>query len=150
MHAPFDEIPSEMEVGEIRTRGVEWGDQLVRWISLPAGVDFTPLFVGLPDDRCQCPHSGYVIDGSITIRYADGTEETCRAGDAYHWPTGHNRLDRRGCHLLGVQPGRRPSPGSRPSGSAASARHMIAGHGSPAASTAPSRRATTCPPGSIQ
>ena len=111
MHAPFDEIPSEMEVGEIRTRGVEWGDQLVRWISLPAGVDFTPLFVGLPDDRCQCPHSGYVIDGSITIRYADGTEETCRAGDAYHWPTGHTGWTDEGVTFLEFSPAADLHPG---------------------------------------
>ena len=33
---------------------------------------------GLPDDLCQCPHWGYVTAGSITVRYADGTEETTR------------------------------------------------------------------------
>jgi hypothetical protein len=24
----------------------------------PAGLDTTPLFKGLPDDLCQCPHWG--------------------------------------------------------------------------------------------
>ena len=58
-------------------------------LSLPAGTDFTPLLKGLENDLCQCPHSGYVVEGSITLRYADGREETNRAGDAFVWPAGH-------------------------------------------------------------
>ena len=89
MRAPVGEIPVEMQVGEIETRGVTWGDQLVRHISLPAGVDFTPLFRGLPGDMCQCPHWGVVTAGSIRLRFADGSEETTRAGEAFYWPGGH-------------------------------------------------------------
>ena len=89
MRSPVNELPLEMQVGEIETRGVDWGDQLVRHIDLPAGTDFTPLFVGLPGDMCQCPHWGYVLEGSITLRFADGTEETTAAGEAYYWPAGH-------------------------------------------------------------
>ena len=44
---------------------------------------------GLLDDRCQCAHWGYVLSGSITVRYADGSEETTRAGELYYWPGGH-------------------------------------------------------------
>jgi hypothetical protein len=89
MRAADDELTIELEVGDIVTRGEEWGGQLVRHLHLPAGADFTPLFKGLPDDRCQCPHWGYVVEGSIHLRYADGTEETNRAGDLYYWPGGH-------------------------------------------------------------
>ena len=89
MHATITDVPIEMQVGGIETRGVTWGDTTVRHISLPAGTDFTPLFVGLPDDRCQAAHCGYVLEGSITVRYADGTEETTRAGELYSWPGGH-------------------------------------------------------------
>ena len=42
-----------------------------------------PLFVGLPDDRCQCPHMGYVIKGKLKFAFADGNEELYEAGDAY-------------------------------------------------------------------
>lgn len=89
MQLPYNEIPIEMQVGEIETRGVETGDQLLRHVTLPAGTDFTPLFVGLPGDMCQCPHWGVVLEGAITLRYADGTEETTSAGEAYYWPGGH-------------------------------------------------------------
>jgi hypothetical protein len=89
MRCTADEMPVEMELGEIRTRAFDAGSVYTRHIALPAGTDFTPLLVGLADDRCQCPHWGQVLEGSITIRYVDGTEETCPAGDVYYWPAGH-------------------------------------------------------------
>ena len=40
-----------------------------------AAADLAPLFAGLlPDDRCQCPHMGYVIEGKLTFTFADGHE----------------------------------------------------------------------------
>lgn len=89
MHATVEQIPIEMQAGEVETRAVQWGETLVRHICLPPGTDFRPLFVGLPGDRCACPHYGYVVEGSITVQYADGTEETSRGGDLYYWPGGH-------------------------------------------------------------
>jgi len=89
MRATEKDIALELQLGEIVTRGEDWGGQLVRHLSLPAGTDFTPLFKGLPGDLCQCPHWGYILSGSITLRYADGSEEVNRAGDLYYWPAGH-------------------------------------------------------------
>ena len=51
-------------------------------------VDGTPLMKGLPDDRCQCPHWGYVISGKVTFRYED-RDEVFEAGDAFYTPAGH-------------------------------------------------------------
>jgi hypothetical protein len=51
-------------------------------------LDATPLLKGAPDDRCQCPHWGYVLEGRLTYRFADH-EETAEAGDAYYLPPGH-------------------------------------------------------------
>ncbi len=84
MHAAIENIPVELELGEIKTRGEDWHDQTVRYLSLPAGTDFTPLLAGLPDDRCQSPHYGYVFEGSITVRYADGTEEAVDVVYGWH------------------------------------------------------------------
>jgi hypothetical protein len=56
-----------------------------------ADADFGPLFRGLPDDRCQCPHWGYVKHGRLVYRYADGDDEIT-AGEAYYARPGH--LDR--------------------------------------------------------
>ena len=51
-------------------------------------IDGTPLLKGLPDDRCQCPHWGYVIKGRVTFRFAD-RDEVFEAGDAFYTPPGH-------------------------------------------------------------
>jgi hypothetical protein len=104
MRAPVEGLPLEMKVDEIETRGATWGDQIVRHLDLPPGTDFTPLFKGLPGDLCQCPHWGYVLSGSIHLRYADGTEEVTTAGDAYYWPRGHTGWTDEGVTFLEISP----------------------------------------------
>lgn len=104
MHNSFKEIPLEMELDGIETRGVDWGGVYTRYIDLPPGVDFTPLLAGLHDDRCQCPHWGYIQKGSITVRYADGHEETSKAGDMYYWPGGHTAWTDEGVTFLEFSP----------------------------------------------
>ena len=76
MHATINDVPLEMKVDGIETRGMACGGVTIRHLDLPAGVDFTPLFKGLSDDLCQCPHWGYVTAGSITLRKA--AMATCR------------------------------------------------------------------------
>ena len=51
-------------------------------------ADATPLFKGLPDDRCQSPHWGYVMRGKVTFKFADH-DEVYEGGDAYYAPPGH-------------------------------------------------------------
>lgn len=89
MRTAKNDLAIELDTGGILTRGEEWGGLSVRYLSLPAGADFTPLFVGLPGDMCQSAHWGYVMEGSINVRYADGTEDVSRAGDLFYWPGGH-------------------------------------------------------------
>jgi len=52
-------------------------------------ADMAPLFKGLPDDRCQCIHFGIVVKGSLKYRYADGSEDVIKAGEAYVARPGH-------------------------------------------------------------
>jgi hypothetical protein len=104
MHEAIVELPLEMQLGDIVTRGVVWGDQLVRHVDLPPGADFTPLLEGLPGDRCACPHWGVVESGSIHVRYADGSEEITRAGEAYYWPGGHTAWTEEGVRFFELSP----------------------------------------------
>lgn len=60
------------------------------YFSLAAGVDTTPLFVGLDGDLCQCPHWGFVLQGELTTTDQYGVEETVRTHDLFYWPPGHN------------------------------------------------------------
>ena len=83
-----DEAPIEVDAPVIEGRYVQLDDWTVAFERFPIGSDPSPLFKGLPDDRCQCPHWGYVVSGELTVNYADATE-TLRAGDAYYLRPGH-------------------------------------------------------------
>ena len=84
-----DELPISLQAGDICFQGHDWGDLNVSRVRFPKGADATPLLAGLEGDLCQCPHWGTVLKGSIRVRYADGHEETVRAGEVYYWPPGH-------------------------------------------------------------
>jgi hypothetical protein len=74
--------------GPVVDRSEELADYTVNFLTLREDLDQTPLLKGLPDDRCQCPHWGYVTKGRLTFRFADHDEEFV-AGDAFFLPPGH-------------------------------------------------------------
>ena len=59
------------------------------YFSLGAGTDIAPLLEGLEGNLCQAPHWGYLLEGEVTVTYADGDEEVIRGGDMFYWPPGH-------------------------------------------------------------
>lgn len=73
---------------ELSDGGVRWGDFTVEYSSFPAGLDAVELLRGLPDDKCPCPHWGFVVSGKLEIRGPDGPE-LVNAGDSYYMPPGH-------------------------------------------------------------
>lgn len=64
------------------------GGYTVGFESYTEDADLAPLFVGLPDDRCQCPHWGVVLKGKLTFHHSGGSE-TIEEGEAYFMPPGH-------------------------------------------------------------
>jgi hypothetical protein len=64
------------------------GDYSVNFLTFKIDIDGAPLLKGLPDDRCSCPHWGYVTKGQVTFHFADH-DETFAEGDAFHVPPGH-------------------------------------------------------------
>ncbi len=104
MNSPLDDLPVELEQGELVTRYVEWGGMAVRFARVPAGTDMGPVLEGLPGDRCPSPHWGVVLEGAITLAHADGTEEITRAGEAYYWPEGHTAWTDEATAFLEVGP----------------------------------------------
>jgi hypothetical protein len=89
-HTRKEEAPILLEEPEITGRYVELDGYTVSFETFHTDTDTDPgpLFRGLPDDRCQCPHSGIVVSGRLEVRYAD-REETFTAGDAYVMTPGH-------------------------------------------------------------
>jgi hypothetical protein len=73
---------------ELTGRYVELDGYTVSFEVFHTDMDPAPLFRGLADDRCQCPHWGVVVSGALRVRYADH-EETFTAGDAYYIRPGH-------------------------------------------------------------
>jgi len=76
------------DYGPVVDRNEEVEGYRIGFTTFKEDVDATPLMTGLPDDRCQCPHWGYVISGKMTFRYAD-RDEVFEAGDAFYTPPGH-------------------------------------------------------------
>jgi hypothetical protein len=66
-------------------------------------ADLAPLFRGLPDDQCQCPHMGYVVKGKVAFRSTAG-EEVFEAGDAYYAGPGHTPVLYAGTEVIEFSP----------------------------------------------
>jgi hypothetical protein len=76
------------DFGAVLDRSGQLEGYTANFVVFREDIDATPLLRGLPDDRCQCPHWGYVVAGEVTFRYAD-REEVFTAGDAFYTPAGH-------------------------------------------------------------
>src|SRR5438876_9838518 len=91
------------DVGVMEGRYEELGGYTVGFETFREDADATPLFKGLPDDRCQSPHWGYVVDGKATFHYADHAE-VYETGDAYYAPPGHIPVITAGTELDAFSP----------------------------------------------
>jgi hypothetical protein len=89
MHTSRDDLAPTV-FGDYEGRSVDAAGMRIAFESMPARFppDESP-FRGLPDDRCQCDHWGYLFRGSFRVSYLDGPDETVRAGEAYHLRPGH-------------------------------------------------------------
>jgi hypothetical protein len=86
--ASADTASQVEDMGVMIGRYEELGGYTVGFETFREHADATPLFKGLPDDRCQSPHWGYVKRGKVTFKFADH-EEVYEGGDAYYAPPGH-------------------------------------------------------------
>jgi hypothetical protein len=83
-----DDLSVALEGEGVEVRATEVGELTAGWFRLTAGTDLGPALAGLPDDRCPCPHWGYLISGRLRMRTADGDREYA-AGEAFYWAPGH-------------------------------------------------------------
>lgn len=97
MRVAKEKVDVQMEIpGAVIRQRKDFGDASGldkisgEYFTLAAGVDTTPLFVGLEGDLCQCPHWGFVLRGELTTTDARGGQETVTANDLFYWPPGHN------------------------------------------------------------
>lgn len=86
MEIPGATLRQQTNFGDVTGFGKISGE----YFSLSAGVDTTPLFMGLENNMCQCPHWGYLISGEVSTTNAEGVKEVVVANDLFYWPPGHN------------------------------------------------------------
>lgn len=82
------DAPDVMELEGYEGHFGELGGYTVGFETYTADADLSPLFKGLPDDHCQCPHWGVVLKGKLKYSSADG-DIVIEAGEAYYVPPGH-------------------------------------------------------------
>jgi hypothetical protein len=97
------DTPITVDVPQVEFRDADLGGYTVSFGSFKVDADPAPLFQGLPEDRCQCPHWGYVVSGKIVFRYAD-RDETYVAGDALYGAPGHVPLSFEGSEVVEFSP----------------------------------------------
>jgi hypothetical protein len=96
---------SQVEQGPgFEGRYEDLGGYVVGFENYTEDQDIAPLFRGLPDDACQCPHWGVVTRGRITYRFTDGTREDYVAGDAYYARPGHTPIFTAGAEIVEFSP----------------------------------------------
>ena len=103
MRGSKQDLPVAFDGGAVVIRQADWSDLTVSIESFPQGLDTAPIFRGLPDDRCQCPHWGYVARGRVRVIYRD-REEVLSAGDAYYLPPGHTTVFEEPTELVEFSP----------------------------------------------
>jgi len=96
MRISKDDVPVKIQVpGATARQKTDFGDASGysrmggEYFSLGAGTDITDLLKGLEGDLCQSPHWGYLIEGQLTVTFADGASEVVSGGDLFFWPPGH-------------------------------------------------------------
>ena len=101
--ASRDELPEQEIVPGYASRLADWGGITVAFEKAHAGQDASAMVKGLPDDRCQAPHWGYLFSGKMTVDYGD-RQETVEGGQAYHVAPGHKISFETDCEALEFTP----------------------------------------------
>lgn len=96
MRIAKEDVPVKIDApGAVARQQTDFGDasgfEMMggEYFSLGRGADIKELLHGLEGDLCQSPHWGYMIEGQLTVTFADGSEERPRGGDLFYWPPGH-------------------------------------------------------------
>ncbi|MDX2048338.1 MAG: cupin domain-containing protein [Chitinophagaceae bacterium] len=84
-HISIEQFPKNMVINHLNG----WGGMTIAINELRAGTDFAPLLEGLKNNSCQVPHWGYIVKGSLKLKYDDGKEVVLKAGDVFYMAPGH-------------------------------------------------------------
>lgn len=89
---PLKDVPV-LSFPPYKAQWAQWAGAALAFEVAPAGWPRDPesdvLWEGQAENRCQCPHWGYLVKGKGLMRLPDGSEAIINAGDLYYAPPGH-------------------------------------------------------------
>jgi hypothetical protein len=98
-----DSAAEHQDHGPVESWSQDLDGYAVDFVLFKEDIDSAPLLKGLPDDRCPCPHWGYVFKGKVTYTFED-REEVHEAGDAFYVAGGHLQRAEAGTEYLEFSP----------------------------------------------
>lgn len=98
-----EDVPVAIQDDNVELRMSEVGEMTISFIRLTEGTDLGPALVGLPDDLCQCPHWGYMLNGRLAMR-TKGGEDVYESGQAFYWSPGHVPVALTDCEYVDFSP----------------------------------------------
>ena len=105
MREQTDNLPVAMEQPGFKLLSPgTWGGMVVEYLECTERIDLRPMLEGLPDDKCTCPHWGYMLRGALHSQYAEGTEEVIRSGDVFYMSKGHTGWFEAGSAMIFFSP----------------------------------------------
>ncbi len=79
-----DNLPLTEIIPGYSSRMADWGGITVAFEKAHKGQDASSMVKGLPDDRCQAPHWGYLFSGTMIVEYGIGRRRS-RAARPTTW-----------------------------------------------------------------
>lgn len=103
MHHNLSNIDETISSENIRIREAPVGELHLSVEAYETDLDTAPLFEGLPNDRCPCPHWGYMLSGRIHVEY-ETDNESIEAGEVFYLTPGHTVEIEAGTEYLTFSP----------------------------------------------
>jgi len=100
INSPGAVARQQTDFGDVSGYGKIGGE----YFSLGKGADIEPLLQGLEGDLCQSPHWGYLLEGELTVTYADHSSDHVLSGDLFYWPPGHTVRAERDSEIILFSP----------------------------------------------
>jgi hypothetical protein len=83
-----EDLPIAIKAGGLELRFSPVGNMTLSFYQIPKNTDFASLLKGLPEDRCQCRHWGYLLKGKMLVHTKMG-EEMVETGQVFYMAPGH-------------------------------------------------------------
>ena len=98
MKSSIKDLPIKVENAQRVSRVTEWGGMVVY------SGETHQTHNHAPDERCHCPHWGYVLKGELRFDVA-GQEEVFNEGDLFYLPPDHTTVsEAAGSHYIILMP----------------------------------------------